>query len=836
MLGVVTAFVFWDSAAPSVTLGGLAVLLGSAALRALHRARVVRKLPHPADRVRRLRVDVWASGAVWGFGGPLLVGSSDVDLALLFLIYAGLMAAATSTVVADRPSFLGFATLLLVPMVATLVYDGLSRDQVSLLLMTVLFTPFMAVIHARAHRLLTDQITTQSRLRISEAVTARRTEFLDALLQAAPNPILVLTREHTILRVNPSFEQIMGHGRDVVLGRPLSALVDHEEDLGVLDSFLTRVFAGERSVVEVRMLRLDGTSIWVRLTGTASSGAQIGGAILMGEDVTAQVATREALEAARVAAEQSVRAKTMFLASMSHEIRTPMNGVMGMLELLLDTDLDEQQMEWADVLRTSADDLLTILNDILDVSKIEAGQLRLELIDFDLPKQLGETARTFAPRAVQQGIELVLDVAPEVPHFVRGDPVRIRQILNNLLSNALKFTHEGEVTLAARGVRVGGVDAVRLSVRDTGIGIPEDKREQIFEEFSQADASTTRKYGGTGLGLAICRRLVGMMDGTLEVASEEGRGSVFTVVVPFPVAASPVEPAGRPTAPLRQRRVLVIDDNAASRRIVRGAVESEGGFLEEADGASSGIALIAERLGSERAFDVVVLDSLMPEVDGFAVAEAVGAMPEPGRPKVLMLTSAATGDEAERARSLGVSGLLEKPASRGRLIRAIGMVLAAERGRWKERRMVTARTLDHVASAGRILFADDSRVNHHVAVAMLEKHGYSVDVVENGRDAVERALANPYDVVLMDVEMPVMDGVLATQEIRRHRDAEELPIVALTAHALAEQEERCRGAGMNDFLSKPFKAAALYAVVDRWSGRAAKAAQAGASMAKEDDA
>jgi CheY-like chemotaxis protein len=352
---------------------------------------------------------------------------------------------------------------------------------------------------------------------------------------------------------------------------------------------------------------------------------------------------------------------------------------------------------------------------------------------------------------------------------------------------------------------------VRLSfaVADTGIGIPSDKLGMIFEEFSQADASTTRLYGGTGLGLAICRRLVGMM----------GRGSVFTVELTLPTVEAPPSARFVEAESLAGRRLLVVDDNGTARRIVRELVEAEGGFLEEAAAAQAGIDMIRERSETGRAYDVVVLDSLMPELDGFAVAEAVSGMPEDRRPNLLMLTSAATADEAERARSLGVRGLLEKPASRRRLLQAIGLLLSPKRDHGPERRMVTTRTLDHLPRNGRILLADDSKVNHHVAVAMLEKRGYTVDAVDNGREAVTAALAQPYDVVLMDIEMPEMDGIAATTAIRERRSAEELPIVALTAHVIPELERRCRQAGMNDFLSKPFKADALYGVLERWKPR-----------------
>jgi PAS domain S-box-containing protein len=820
LLALLTTFVFWESTTPAIALAWLGTVLVSALLRFVHRRKVVVGIDDPDARIRRLRVDVWISAALWGLGGPLLIGAGDVDHALLLLIYAGLIAAATSTVVADRPAFYGFCLLLLVPMMVTLGIGGVTRNQLSLLLLILLYSPFMLIVQARGHRILRDQIESQARLRISERLAASRTEFLTSLLEAAPNPIVILDAAHRIQSVNPAFERMTGYERGQSLGRHLDEMVDTGAGITPLVRLLSAIESGERASVEVQMRRVDDSLVWVRLAGTSSSSAGVGAAILIGEDVTAQVAAREAQVAARVAAEQSARAKSMFLASMSHEIRTPMNGVLGMIELLLDTPLTDQQRDWADIIRSSADSLLTILNDILDVSKIEAGQLRLELIDFDLHEVVSESVRSFGHHAARRGIELVLDMAGDVPHYVTGDPGRIRQVLSNLLSNALKFTQKGEISVTVAASSLEGRN-VRLSfaVADTGIGIPSDKLGMIFEEFSQADASTTRLYGGTGLGLAICRRLVGMMDGTIRVDSEVGRGSVFTVELTLPTVEAPPSARFVEAESLAGRRLLVVDDNGTARRIVRELVEAEGGFLEEAAAAQAGIDMIRERSETGRAYDVVVLDSLMPELDGFAVAEAVSGMPEDRRPNLLMLTSAATADEAERARSLGVRGLLEKPASRRRLLQAIGLLLSPKRDHGPERRMVTTRTLDHLPRNGRILLADDSKVNHHVAVAMLEKRGYTVDAVDNGREAVTAALAQPYDVVLMDIEMPEMDGIAATTAIRERRSAEELPIVALTAHVIPELERRCRQAGMNDFLSKPFKADALYGVLERWKPR-----------------
>jgi two-component system sensor histidine kinase/response regulator len=821
LLAALTTWVFWDANAPVVVLGWLAAVLVSAAVRWIYRWRVIRRLRDADARIRRLRVDVWISAALWGFGGPLLLGPTETHLALLFLIYAGLIAAATSTTVADRASFLGFSALLLVPMAVTVAWDGVTRDQLSLLLMTVLFAPFMVLVHRRAENLLREQIATHALLEISEEDAAERTRFLNSLLMAAPNPIIVLGPERRILSVNPAFERVTGHPLAASSGAAISTLIDTSTKGQRLEPFLAAIESGEHAIAEIEVSRTDGSRIWMRLSGTASKSAGVGAAILIGEDVTAQVEMREAHAEARRAAEESARAKSRFLASMSHEIRTPMNGVMGMIDLLIDSPLDAQQREWADILRSSADSLLDILNDILDMSKIDAGQMRLETIPFDLSKLAAEAVGSFGERAARQGTELVLDLAPDVGQCL-GDPVRVRQVLSNLLSNAIKFTQGGEVALSVRRVMPpDGRGVVRFSVRDTGIGIPKDKLQIIFEEFSQADVSTTRTHGGTGLGLSIVTRLASLMGGTVTVESEVGRGSEFAVEVPLPEVAAPASERAGERASIDGRRVLVVDDNATARRVVRSIVEGAGGRVDEAESAQAGLGLIEASIGGACGYDVVVVDAHLPIVDGFAFAEAVGRVPPERRPRTLLLTSAATSETADRARSLRVGGLLDKPVSPIRLVKAIALMVQNARKEGPERRLVTSRSLDFVPKAGRILVADDNLVNLKLAVALLEKRGFVVDTVENGRLAVERVLERDYDLVLMDIEMPVMDGRDATREIRRHKGARAgPPIIALTAHAVGGHEAACREAGMDDFLTKPFKADALYEIIDRMMGSA----------------
>ncbi len=966
VVGTLVFLLFWPMVDHLLAGVWYALLLLSCLARYFLTRTAGREGASPARTRRILLLGVSLVGVAWA-GGVLLIGSQvpEAELGVLLVIMAGLVAAGTTTLEADRPSYLAFSTLLLGSVFVSVLLRGVGNFYLHMLLLVVAFWAVMLFLQGRAYSQLVRSLEVQRALAETReeyrhlVESARdlvwrvdmqgRWTFLNAAsreIYGAPPADLLgevaldradpdnrdadyaafarilmggeLVDHETVHRTvtgetrNLSFSGrpireeggevvgVVGTARDVTdRARAREALEEllqknslvrslinttpdlifykdaqgryqgcnlafadfiglPEEDLvGLTDGDLSTVTDPELYAESDRQALLSEEPIrmeeWVefpgkgrRLMETVKNSFRGGDGRRLGvlgivRDVTERKEAEERLRELAERAEHATRMKSTFLANMSHEIRTPMNGILGMTEIILGTELTDEQRQSLEIVRNSGEALLEILNDILDLSKIEAGHLEMEEVAFDLHEVVADAARLFSISSSARGNELALDIRPQVPRGVLGDPTRLRQVLSNLIGNAVKFTRDGEVLVTAALAKAGeGKAAVRLSVKDTGMGIPEEKQATIFQEFTQADSSTTREYGGTGLGLTISRHLVSLMGGELSLTSQVGEGSEFFFTVTFPMDPSyaPPEPVDE-LDDLQGKRVLVVDDNPTNLRIFAEFLESAGCLVVSHFNSREGLAALEEALPNEP-FHAAILDVLMPEVDGFELASRIRRTPGIREIPLMILTSSSVSSDRRRAKALGVGGFMLKPVSRAQLLRGLSLALRKApvleplpepRGEAEGRGELGAGGTDPPSPAApppqeesqktdryRILLAEDNPVNQQVAEALLKRWGYEVRPVVNGVEALDALAEEAFDLVLMDVQMPGMDGLEATRRIRKDARFSSIPVVALTAHALQEEQNRCFSAGMNDYLSKPFRPESLKERVEEWIG------------------
>ncbi|SFJ06332.1 ammonium transporter [Planctomicrobium piriforme] len=643
-------------------------------------------------------------------------------------------------------------------------------------------------------------------------------EKFRSMFENATEGIFRFAPNGRFLDANPAMAQILGYPDPTTL---ISEVADIRRQLYVdvhARYRMMEVLSAHGKIInfETSLYRRDGSTIDVSLnarlvTGMTGSYEYIEGSVT---DMT-QRRQAELFRREKEAAESASRAKSSFLATMSHEIRTPLNGVIGMLELLSNSDLSDKQNRYTTIAKSSAQSLLSLINDILDFSKIEAGKFELHQSEFDLLGLLEEVTDMFGHRSEQKGLELSCMILPEVPARVIGDPERIRQILVNLLGNALKFTEHGEVRLRAKVIgQNGGKQVVRIEVEDTGVGIPTDVQARLFQVFEQADSSTTRKYGGTGLGLAICRQLIELMNGTIGVSSKMGEGSLFWCELPFEVVPS-ISARRVGDVKIQGLRILAVDDNHVNLQILETQLTAWQAHVTTALNAKQAMALLEAHAGTPAAFDLVILDFQMPETDGLALAKNIHAETVLSGIPLIMLTSSDAPATSQDLKDLGIRACCNKPILQSRLFDVLMTTLHGSEyittARQKRIEQDATQPEPVQGQARRVLIADDNEINQMVTQEIVERVGYRCRIANNGAEAIELLKKRHFDIVLMDCQMPVMDGFTATKEIRRMQTGKELPttlppripIIALTANAVMGDRERCLAAGMTDYVTKP---------------------------------
>ncbi len=698
--------------------------------------------------------------------------------------------------------------------------------------LTIEYSTSLVLIDGREYTIGIDRDVTAAKQ--AEAELARERALVHGLMQTIPDSIYCKDRESRFIALSRAMVEKFGlaHARDA-LGRTDFDFFAPEHARQAFDDEQRILTTGQPVLGLVEKETWPDGSVTWGLTSKMplrDEAGEIIGTCGITKDITTIKRAEEQLEAAKAAAESATRAKSEFLANMSHEIRTPMNGVIGMVGLLLDTPLDSQQREFAETIRTSADTLLTVINDILDFSKIEAGKLVFEELNFGIVETVEATLDMLAQRAHRKNIELLSAIPPDIPPVLVGDPGRLRQVLVNLVGNAIKFTEEGEVVIRVFKEQETDTDVtLRFNVVDTGIGITEEVQARLFQAFTQADTSTTRRYGGTGLGLAIAKQIVGLMHGSIGVHSVPGQGATFWFTARFAKATKALPPTtGRYTRDLFDLRVLIVDDNATNRQILRHQIVAW--KMQRGSAASGHEALRILRLAAEsgKPYDVALLDMQMPEMDGLSLAQAIKADPLLARTRLIILTSLGHVMTRQQLTDRGIDAYLVKPVKQSRLFDCLVEIVGtanAEHIFARPASPLPGTAAEASPGSARILLAEDNLVNQKVALAQFRKLGYTVDAVANGLEVVQALDDVPYDIIFMDCQMPEMDGYEATQCIRKReheaatsgRLRTRVHIVAMTANAMQGDREKCLGAGMDDYISKPVRESDLRAAIERWA-------------------
>ena len=672
---------------------------------------------------------------------------------------------------------------------------------------------------------------------------------LNKIFNTSADGMWVLDKNFNVLRINSTFLTLLGKSEESVIGNKchdiFSNVLCHGPDCPMI-----RLLAGGKPVecdFEKEMEAGVATSFIVTATPLTNADGEISGIVENLKDISARKRVEEMLQA-KIKAEASNQAKSQFLANMSHEIRTPLNGIMGMAELGMNSDLDDEKREIFQTIGEEAEALHGIVDEVLDFSKIEAGKLALDEMSFDLRYIIEDMTKNFAHMAEQKGLEIISFLSPDVPHLLVGDPGRLRQILTNLISNALKFTHKGEIYVKVEMAEdLGESVKIRFLIKDTGIGIPDDKQDEIFDSFTQVDASTTRRYGGTGLGTTISRQLTELMGGEIGMESREGEGSTFLFTAIFVKQTGKEADAGIKKPGLNGLTVLVIEDNRTSRFTLTEHLKSWGCIPLEASGGERALSAVREAVSSGNSLDLLLISSQIPETNGFDLAKEIRtAYPEPRIPIVLLTSPGIRGD-ARICRDMGIEGYLPKPITANNLRQVIESVLGLSVMETEDTapELITRHTIvENKKKDLQILLAEDYPTNQQIAMRHLSRAGHRVDLAQNGREAVEAFKENHYDLILMDIQMPEMDGFEATLAIRKLETQEQseaihqqstssskqqstinkqqatiqrVPIIAMTAHAMQGYRERCLKADMDDYITKPMKRKELLAMVDKWS-------------------